>query len=68
MHLGKPTGSWCMRVRRGLRGMLNDETAANVPISLILSYLMMEVILSSKMAVLTRVTWCHIPDDGILPS
>jgi hypothetical protein len=28
----------------------------------------MEAILSSKSSVHTRSTWCHIPENGILPS
>jgi hypothetical protein len=33
--------------------------------SLILFILMMGAILSSGMSVLTRIAWCHIPEDGI---
>jgi hypothetical protein len=32
---------------------------------LILSIPKMEATLSSKTLVLTRLTWCHMPDDGI---
>jgi hypothetical protein len=41
-------------------------TANVVPTSLLLSTLIMEVIRSSKMLVLTKVTQRHIPEDGIL--
>jgi hypothetical protein len=39
-----------------------------VPSSLILSTLMLEEICSTKTLVLTRATWCHIPEDCILQS
>jgi hypothetical protein len=39
---------------------------ANVPSSLILSTLMMEVVRSSKTLVLTTATQNHIPEDDIL--
>jgi hypothetical protein len=38
---------------------------ANIPSSLILFTLMMEVIHSSKTLVHTRATWHHIPEDSI---
>jgi hypothetical protein len=31
-------------------------------------HLMMEAVCSSKMLILTRATWCHFPEDGILHS
>jgi hypothetical protein len=40
--------------------------AADIPSSLILSTLMMEAIHSYETLVLTRATWCHIPEYGIL--
>jgi hypothetical protein len=46
--------------------MLQLLVTANVPVPLILSTLMMEVIHSSKVPVLTRATWHHILEDCIL--
>jgi hypothetical protein len=56
------TGNWST-----LRNVLQLLVIANiVPSSLILSTLMVKVICSSEMAVLTRATWRHITEDGIL--
>jgi hypothetical protein len=41
-------------------------TANDVPTSRILFTPMMEAIPSSETSVLTRATWWHIPEDGIL--
>jgi hypothetical protein len=41
-------------------------TAILVPTSLVLSTVMMEEIRSFDTLVLTRATWCHSPEDGIL--
>jgi hypothetical protein len=49
--------------------MLQLQVIANiVPRLPILSTMMMEVICSSKMLVLTRATWHHVSEDGILHS
>jgi hypothetical protein len=38
---------------------------ANIPGSLILVTLKLEGLHSSKTLILTRATWCNIPEDGI---
>jgi hypothetical protein len=50
------------------RLVLQLLVTANLPSSPILVTLMMEAIRSSKMSVLTRATWLHIPEDSILHS
>jgi hypothetical protein len=51
-----------------LRSMLQMLVTADIPSSPVLVTLMMETILSYKTLVLTRATWCNIPEDGILQS
>jgi hypothetical protein len=45
-----------------LRSMFQLLVTANIPSTLILSTLIMEVIFSSEMSVLTIATWYHIPE------
>jgi hypothetical protein len=52
----------CVCVRACARAHVN----ANVPGSLILVTLVMEMIYSSETSVLTRAIWHNIPEDGIL--
>jgi hypothetical protein len=49
-----------------LHSVLQLLITANIPSSLILSTLIMDVIHSSETSVLTRTLWHHIPEDGIL--
>jgi hypothetical protein len=55
-----------MTIHGPIRKVLQFPASANtVPSSLILFTLTMEAILSSKLSVLTRATWHHIPENGI---
>jgi hypothetical protein len=51
-----------------LRSVLRLLITANFPSSLILVTLMLEAIYFSETLVLTRATWCNIPEDGFLHS
>jgi hypothetical protein len=48
--------------------MASSEMLRRVPISPILVTLMMEALGSSETSVLTRATWCYIPENAILHS
>jgi hypothetical protein len=48
-----------------LPSVLQLMVTAIFPISLVVFTLMMDAIRSSEISVLTRVTWHHMPEDGI---
>jgi hypothetical protein len=54
------------RYRLHLQGGKNQLNANVVPSSLTFPTLKMEVTRSSKSSFLTGLTWCHIPQEGIL--
>jgi hypothetical protein len=66
----RPCGSCNNRRFGGMYSLHNQQllVTANVPSSLILVTLMMEVIRSSETSVLTETIWRYIPDNGILES
>jgi hypothetical protein len=60
------SGMLCHVALHSMRKLL--VTANFVPSSPILITLMKEVLHPSKTLVLTRATWCNVPEDGILHS